>query len=142
MKRILFVDDEPKILVGPFPTPSLGNGFCSGRPCRTGLRSAIDPATSLNEVLNSKMLSSLVEPIPGFSLPEISMHSQLTSKITAEIGLGTLIPGIGLCAGLLHDLSKAVLAEVAPDHLTRALEGARLDRIRRKSRGVYKSMRS
>jgi putative nucleotidyltransferase with HDIG domain len=70
-----------------------------------------------------------VKPIPGFSLPEIGMHSQLTSKITADIGRGSLIPGIGLCAGLLHDVGKAVLAEVAPDHLARALEGARLDRV-------------
>ena len=68
-----------------------------------------------------------MKPIPGFSLNAISAHAQLTAKITAGIGGDHLISGIGHCAGLLHDVGKLVLAEVAPDHLARALEGARTD---------------
>jgi HD-like signal output (HDOD) protein len=104
------------------------------------VRSVTDVQTAVSclglNVLQSLVLSveifrafHPVRPIPGFSLPDVSVHAQLTSKITAGIGGTNLISGIGLCTGLLHDVGKLVLAEVAPDHLARAIEGAHLDRV-------------
>jgi HD-like signal output (HDOD) protein/CheY-like chemotaxis protein len=104
------------------------------------VRSVTDVQTAVSclglNVLQSLVLSveifrafHPVRPIPGFSLPDVSVHAQLTSKIAAGIGGANLISGIGLCTGLLHDVGKLVLAEVAPDHLARAIEGAHLDRV-------------
>jgi HD-like signal output (HDOD) protein len=65
--------------------------------------------------------------IPGFSMDAVNSHSLLVSRLTAKIGGEHLLSGIGLFAGLLHDVGKLVLAETAPDHLARAIEGSRID---------------
>ena len=65
--------------------------------------------------------------IPGFSMDAVNAHCLLVSRLTAKIGGDHLLPGIGLFAGLLHDIGKLVLAEAAPDHLARAIEGSQID---------------
>jgi putative nucleotidyltransferase with HDIG domain len=63
--------------------------------------------------------------IPGFSLEEFHLHSQLVARIAAGIPAETGLPGATLVAGLLHDVGELVIAERAPDHLIRAIEGSR-----------------
>jgi putative nucleotidyltransferase with HDIG domain len=65
--------------------------------------------------------------VAGFSMDAVNAHSLLVSRLTAKIGGANLLPGIGLFAGLLHDVGKLVLAEAAPDHLARAIEGSHID---------------
>ena len=68
------------------------------------------------------------KPIPGFSLEEFHQHSQLTARIASEIGKKARISNAVAVAGLLHDIGKLVIAERAPEHLTRAMQGVRQDR--------------
>jgi putative nucleotidyltransferase with HDIG domain len=65
--------------------------------------------------------------IPGFSMDAVNAHCLTVSRLTAKIGGANLLPGLGLFAGLLHDVGKLVLAEAAPDHLARAIEGSKID---------------
>ena len=67
-------------------------------------------------------------PIPGFSLEEFHQHSQLTARIASEIGKKARISNAVAVAALLHDIGKLVIAERAPEHLTRAMQGVRQDR--------------
>jgi len=67
-------------------------------------------------------------PIAGFSLEEFHHHSQLTARIASEIAKTMAVPQAVIVAGLLHDIGKLVIAERAPEHLSRALEGVRQDK--------------
>jgi HD-like signal output (HDOD) protein len=63
--------------------------------------------------------------IPGFSLEELHVHAQLTAKRAGHVADDKTIRGLAMVAGLLHDVSKLVLAEATPDHFARAIEGAK-----------------
>jgi putative nucleotidyltransferase with HDIG domain len=67
-------------------------------------------------------------PIPGFSLEEFHQHSQLTARIASEIGKKSRISNAVAMGALLHDIGKLVIAERAPEHLIRAMQGVRQDR--------------
>jgi putative nucleotidyltransferase with HDIG domain len=67
-------------------------------------------------------------PIAGFSLEEFHQHSQLTARIASEIGRTMAVSSAVVVGGLLHDIGKLVIAERAPEHLCRALEGVRQDK--------------
>jgi len=69
------------------------------------------------------------KPIAGFSIDEFHHHSQLTARIASEIGRTMAVSNAVLVAGLLHDIGKLVIAERAPEHLGRALEGVRRDKM-------------
>ncbi len=81
-------------------------------------------------VLSQEIFRAFHPPksISGFSMEAVNSHSLLVSRLTAKIGGNHLLPGIGLFAGLLHDVGKLVLAETAPDHFARAIEGAHIDK--------------
>lgn len=66
--------------------------------------------------------------IPGFSLEEFHQHSQLTARLASEIGKRARISNAVAVGALLHDIGKLVIAERAPDHLARALQGVHQDR--------------
>jgi putative nucleotidyltransferase with HDIG domain len=102
------------------------------------VRNVSDVRTAISclgiSVLQSLVLSveifrvfHLAKLIPGFSMDAVNAHCLLVSRLTAKIGGDHLLPGIGLFAGLLHDIGKLVLAEAAPDHLARAIEGSQID---------------
>lgn len=67
-------------------------------------------------------------PIPGFSFEDFHQHSQLTARIASEIGKEARISNAVAVGALLHDIGKLVIAERAPEHLTRAIQGVRQDR--------------
>ena len=99
----------------------------------TDIRTAIS-CLGMN-VLQSLVLSVEIfrvfhpsKPVPGFSMDAVNAHSLLVSRLTAKIGGDNIMPGMGLFAGLLHDVGKLVLAETAPEHLARAIKGAREER--------------
>ena len=63
--------------------------------------------------------------IPGFSLDVFHTHAQITAKIAGAVPGKAKLPGAAVGAGLLHDIGKLVIADRAPDHLARAIDGAR-----------------
>lgn len=65
--------------------------------------------------------------IPGFSIEELHAHSQLTARIAAHFSAQKMAPTAVVVGALLHDVGKLVIAERAPDHLARAISGARED---------------
>jgi putative nucleotidyltransferase with HDIG domain len=69
------------------------------------------------------------KPIPGFSVEEFHHHAQLTARIASEIGKKVRMTSAVGVAALLHDVGKLVIAERAPEHLTRAMQGVRQDRL-------------
>lgn len=77
-------------------------------------------------VLSAEMFRAFrpSHPINGFSLEEHQAHSQLTAKITKEVAGNSVITGVGLIAGLLHDVGKLVLAEATPKHFANAIKRA------------------
>ncbi|MFZ3215769.1 MAG: response regulator [Candidatus Acidiferrales bacterium] len=101
-------------------------------------RNVGDIQTAIN-YLGRNILESLVlsveifrvfrpsQPIPGFSLEELHAHAQLVAKVTGCIAGDAALAGIGLIAGLLHDVGKLVLAEATPEHFARAIAGARAE---------------
>lgn len=52
----------------------------------------------------------------------------MTARIASEIGKKARISNAVAVAALLHDIGKLVIAERAPEHLTRAMQGVRQDR--------------
>jgi HD-like signal output (HDOD) protein len=64
------------------------------------------------------------ETIRGFSLEAHQAHAQLTARITKDLAGNGAIPGLGLIAGLLHDVGKLVLAEATPQHFANAIAAA------------------
>lgn len=69
------------------------------------------------------------KPIPGFSVEEFHHHAQLTARIASEIGKKVRMSSAVGVAALLHDVGKLVIAERAPEHLARAMQGVRQDRL-------------
>ena len=67
-------------------------------------------------------------PIPGFSVEEFHQHSQLTARIASEIGKKVRMSNAVAVGALLHDIGKLVIAERAPEHLARAMQGVWQDR--------------
>jgi putative nucleotidyltransferase with HDIG domain len=65
------------------------------------------------------------KPIPGFSIEKFHAHSQFTARIASQIPSPQNPSSATIIAGLLHDVGKLVIAERSPDHLIRALQGAR-----------------
>jgi putative nucleotidyltransferase with HDIG domain len=63
--------------------------------------------------------------IPGFSLDQFHEHAQLTAKIAGVAPLDKESTGAAVGASLLHDIGKLVIAERAPEHLARAIRGAK-----------------
>lgn len=68
------------------------------------------------------------KPIPGFSLEQFHDHSQLVAKIAGAAPGKSRLGGVAVGAALLHDIGKLVIAERAPEHLARAIHGARQDK--------------
>lgn len=66
--------------------------------------------------------------IPGFSMEQVQLHSQLTSRIAANISAPANIHNAATVAGMLHDVGKLLMAAKSPKHLARALSGAREER--------------
>jgi putative nucleotidyltransferase with HDIG domain len=66
--------------------------------------------------------------IPGFSLEEFHQHSQLSARLASEIGRRARISNAVTVGGLLHDIGKLVIAESAPEHFARVIQGVRQDR--------------
>jgi HD-like signal output (HDOD) protein len=66
-------------------------------------------------------------PIPGFSFDAVGVHCRLTSNLTSFIGGDTTVKELGLCTGLLHDVGKLLLAELAPEKFARAIAMARAE---------------
>jgi putative nucleotidyltransferase with HDIG domain len=64
------------------------------------------------------------ETIPGFSIEEVQLHSQLVARIAGEIPAPAHIRSAAIVAGLLHDVGKLVLARNSPKHLARAVSGS------------------
>jgi putative nucleotidyltransferase with HDIG domain len=83
-----------------------------------------------NLVLSVEVLRTFhpLKPIPGFSLEALYAHSHQVAKIAGRIPGSPNFPHAVVVAGLLHDIGKLVIAERAPDHLARAIEGAKVDR--------------
>lgn len=83
-----------------------------------------------NLVLSVEVFRSFIpkKTIPGFSLEEFHQHSQLTARLASEIGKRARISNAVAVGALLHDIGKLVIAERAPDHLARALQGVHQDR--------------
>lgn len=63
--------------------------------------------------------------IPGFSIEQFNIHSQLTAKIASQIPAPGNPPSAAVISGLLHDVGKLIIAERSPEHFARALAGAR-----------------
>jgi putative nucleotidyltransferase with HDIG domain len=63
-------------------------------------------------------------PIPGFSIEDVQLHSQLVAKIAGELPASPHVRGAAIVAGLLHDVGKLLLANRSPTHLARAVAGA------------------
>jgi putative nucleotidyltransferase with HDIG domain len=83
-----------------------------------------------NLVLSVEIFRTFRPPkaIPGFSIEEFHRHSQLTARIASEIGKTAAGKNAVVVAGLLHDIGKLVIAERAPEHLRRVLEGVEQER--------------
>ena len=83
-----------------------------------------------NLVLSVEVFRSFIpkKTIPGFSLEEFHQHSQLAARLASEIGKRARISNAVAVGALLHDIGKLVIAERAPDHLARALQGVHQDR--------------
>lgn len=65
--------------------------------------------------------------IKGFSFEEFHRHSQATAQVAAAICTHPIPPSAAIVSGLLHDVGKLVIAERAPDHLARAITGAKTE---------------
>ena len=65
----------------------------------------------------------------GSQLEEFHHHAQLTARIASEIGKKVRMSSAVGVAALLHDVGKLVIAERAPEHLARAMQGVRQDRL-------------
>jgi len=63
--------------------------------------------------------------IHGFSMEQVQVHSQLTSRIAAKIPSPPSIHNAVVVAGMLHDVGKLLMAMKSPKHFARALSGAR-----------------
>jgi putative nucleotidyltransferase with HDIG domain len=83
-----------------------------------------------NLVLSVEVLRSFApkKSIPGFSLEEFHQHSQLAARVASEIGRKARISNAVTVGGLLHDIGKLIIAERAPEHFARALQGVRQER--------------
>jgi putative nucleotidyltransferase with HDIG domain len=68
------------------------------------------------------------KPIPGFSLERFDEHSHLTARIAGAMPRRSKTADVAVGAALLHDIGKLVMAERAPDHLARAINGAQQER--------------
>lgn len=68
------------------------------------------------------------KPIPGFSLDQFHEHAQLAAKIAGASPGKSKMGGMAVGAALLHDIGKLVIAERAPEHLARAIQGARQEK--------------
>lgn len=68
------------------------------------------------------------KPIPGFSLERFHEHAQLVAKIAGAAPGKSKMGGMAVGAALLHDIGKLVIAERAPEHLARAIQGARQEK--------------
>ena len=68
------------------------------------------------------------KPILGFSLEQFHEHSQLAAKIAGAVPGKSKAGGVAVGAALLHDIGKLVIAERAPEHLARAIEGAQVEK--------------
>ncbi len=68
------------------------------------------------------------KPIPGFSLERFHEHSQLSAKIAGLAPGKSNTGSVAVGAALLHDIGKLVIAERAPEHLARAIRGAKQDK--------------
>jgi putative nucleotidyltransferase with HDIG domain len=66
--------------------------------------------------------------IPGFSLDEFHQHSQLSARIASGIGHTARLSNAVVVGGLLHDIGKLVIAERAPEHFARAVQGVHEER--------------
>jgi putative nucleotidyltransferase with HDIG domain len=66
--------------------------------------------------------------IPGFSLDQFHDHAQLTARIAGAAPGKGKANGMAVGAALLHDIGKLVIAERAPEHLARAIQGAQQDK--------------
>jgi len=68
------------------------------------------------------------KPIRGFSLDQFHDHSQMAAKIAGAGPGKSKLAGVAVGAALLHDIGKLVIAERAPEHLARAIDGAQQDK--------------
>lgn len=68
------------------------------------------------------------KPIPGFSLDRFHEHAQLAAKIAGAAPGKSKMGGMAVGAALLHDIGKLVIAERAPEHLARAIQGAQQEK--------------
>ena len=84
-----------------------------------------------NLVLSVEVFRSFApaKSIPGFSLDEFHQHSQLAARLASGIGKSARISNAVTVAGLLHDIGKLVIAERAPEHLARALQGVEEEKL-------------
>jgi len=83
-----------------------------------------------NLVLSVEVLRTFrpKKTIPGFSIEELYAHSHQVATIAGKIPGSPNFPHAVVVAGLLHDIGKLVIAERAPDHLARAIEGSKVDK--------------
>ncbi|HTV59463.1 MAG TPA: response regulator [Verrucomicrobiae bacterium] len=66
--------------------------------------------------------------IPGFSMEQVQMHSQLTSRIAGSLPAPANVHNAATVAGMLHDVGKLLMAVKSPKHFARSLSGAREER--------------
>jgi putative nucleotidyltransferase with HDIG domain len=66
--------------------------------------------------------------ISGFSLEEFHRHSQMTARIASEIARKMRLSSAITVGALLHDVGKLVIAERAPEHFVRSLQGVYQDK--------------
>lgn len=68
------------------------------------------------------------KPITGFSLEQFHEHSQLAAKVAGAAPGKSKLGGVVVGAALLHDIGKLVIAERAPEHLARAIQGSQQEK--------------
>lgn len=68
------------------------------------------------------------KPIAGFSLEQFHEHAKSTAKIAGAAPGKSKMGGVAVGAALLHDIGKLVIAERAPEHLARAIQGAQQEK--------------
>ncbi len=88
------------------------------------------------EMLQNLVLSAEVfhvfekgKSVKGFSFEDLHMHSQLTAKIAGHLLPASPARDAAIVAGLLHDVGKLVLATRSPQHFTRSIQEARVEKI-------------
>ena len=69
------------------------------------------------------------KPIPGFSLEQFHSHAQDTANIAAALVEDRKVSSVAVGAALLHDIGVLVIAERAPEHFARSLQGARAEKL-------------